>query len=352
MIHRSGFALVFSLLLTLALMMLALGVLAVGTREATLAAAMVRKARAEREAEMAAVGVVRRWSTESVRDLPVGGERRETRDDTVSGAAIVRLDSALYLVRGEGRVPGPNGVVVATAGLIVRTLASPADVAPAAVTATGVVTVAGGAVEGWPDSSAAAGAWGVPCGADSAPGIVAPVVTVEADAVVTGVPPIHRGVPPEPPAPDPFAPSLLGEIADTRLSGTTVSPGPTTIGSACVPDRRNWGSPDPTHPCHAALPLVFADGDLTVSGGVGRMTLVVDGDLRITDGAVLYGLIVVRGHLEISGASTIRGAVRARSVEVTDGAVMRDGCAVRSAVTASALDRAFRPPSRWWIPLF
>ena len=82
------------------------------------------------------------------------------------------------------------------------------------------------------------------------------------------------------------------------------------------------------------------------------MVLVVDGDLRITDGAVLHGLIIVHGHLEVSGASSIHGAVRARSVEVSDGTLARDDCAVMAVAAAPALDRAFRPAERWWIPLF
>lgn len=353
MSSRPGFALVLSLLLTLALMLLALGVLAVGTREATLALTVERAARARREAERAAVDVVRSWSTRAVSDLPVAGERPGGPATPVRTAVVVRIDSTLYLVRGEGRVPGPDGDVIAAAAVLVRTLAAVEQSAPAAITATGAVTVTAGAVRGSVADTAAGEAGPRPAVCDApAPGILAPSITVEGAASVTGTPPIEPVAPPPTAVPDPLAPSMARRIADVRTIGSVISPRPAATGGECGPDPRNWGSPDPAHPCHSLLPLVFADTDLTVSGGTGRMVLVVNGDLRITDGAVLEGLIVVHGHVEVAGGSTVRGAIRARSVQLADGEVTRDGCVLVDAGSAPALDRAFRPPSRWWVPAF
>jgi len=338
--------LVLSLLLTLALTMVALGVLAVGTREATVAAAVVRKARAERLAESAAAEALRGWSTRAVADLPVGGDRRLATAGPDRTATVSRLDSGLYLVRGEGRVPAPAGPVVASAGVMVRTLPPITDALAGAVTATEQVTVSGGAVDGL------GGEAGVGCDGIGSPGIVAPVVTVASGADVAGAPAVERAVPPPPPLPDPLGPTLAEGIADVNVLGLTATPRPRAAADRCLPGRRNWGSTDPRHPCFNLLPVVFADAGLTVAGGVGRGVLVVDGDLTITGGAVFEGVVVVRGHLRIDEGSLIRGAVRARSVHLADGTVARGACALAAATAAPALDRAFRPPSRWWVPVF
>lgn len=336
---RPGFALVFSLLITLALMTLALGLLATGTHERIVAAAVVRKAQAERRAEAEAAAALRAWSTRAVADMTVGGPSRSL---APGSATATRLDSGLYLVRAEGRVPGPAGAVVRAVGVVVRTLPSPASALPGAITAATRVTVAGGRVDG----AHRAGGIGTP-----GPGVLAPMVDVASGAKITGAPPVKRALPPPPSDPDPLAPPLVAGIADLRPADPVVTPGPVSRAGKCVPGPDNWGAPGPDHPCHGLLPLVFADHNLTVAGGVGRGILVVWGDLRITDGAVLEGVVVVQGRLEISGG-TIRGAVRAGSVLLVDGAVLRDDRALSRVLATPALDGPFRPLARWWVPEF
>ncbi len=337
------------MLLTLALMVLALGVLAVGTREATVASAVLRKARAERAAEAAITAALREWSTRAVGGMAVGEERHASRE--AGSTVTVRLDSGLFLLRGEGRVPGPHGDVVAAAGLLVRTPPSVAEAVPGAITATEWVSIDGGEVEGGGEEDGSGTGDGAACDGAS-PGVVAPVVDVAPSARVAGSPPVDRAVPPAPPTPDPLAPAVASRIADVRPPGRVARPRPATTLGECAPGPGNWGSPDPGHPCHRLLPVVYADGDLTVLGGVGRGVLVVAGDLRLAEGARFDGLIVVHGHLEIAGGAEVRGAVRARLVRLRDGAVTRDGCAVEGIAAAPALDGPFRPAARWWVPVF
>jgi hypothetical protein len=326
-------------------MTLALGLLAAGTHERIVAAAMIRKAQGERQAEAAVAAALREWSTRAVAAMQVGDPPRTL---PPGSATATRVDSGLYLVRAEARVPGSSGAVVRTAGALVRTLPSPASALPGAITAATRVTVEGGHIDGAPGDTTGTGVGGEGGGA---PGVLAPDVEVRGAAAVTGAPPVKRALPPPPPDPDPLAPPLAEGIADLRPAERTVTPGPVSSAGECVPGPGNWGAAAPDHPCHGLLPMVFVDHDLTLAGGVASGILVVQGDLRIIDGAVLEGVVVVHGQLEISGG-TIRGAVRARSVLLVDGAVIRDDLALSRALAAPALDRPFRPLARWWVPEF
>ena len=338
MTSRSGFALVMAMLLVLALMVLAMGMLAVGTREAWITGAGVRHAQATRAAEGAALRTVAGWSTRKVAALDVGASFAPS---DPPGVAIERVDSSLFVVAATGRVPGPGGSVTARAGLLVRVLhpGRLASAFPAAASAAGSVTVAGGSVSGGGD----------PC-TDPGAGIMAPVATIDPTAAVDGDPPVAYGIPPSPGAPDPFDPGTAARLAAIRHPGGTATPAPLVAAGECVPGHGNWGSPDPTHPCFRLLPLIAAP-DLVMHGGVGHGVLVVDGDLRLTGGARFDGLIAVRGRLAVEAGSTVRGAVRAGSV-VSAGRIVRDACAIRRGVSAPAFDGPFRPPERWWIPMF
>jgi Na+-transporting methylmalonyl-CoA/oxaloacetate decarboxylase gamma subunit len=338
-VHPRGFALVLSMLLVLALAVLGMGMLAVANGEQAVAGALSRKARAVRQAEAAALEAVRAWSTHSMSDMGVG-ERRPLDTGDVDGAAWAeRIDSALFLVRGEGSVPGPGEGATAAAGLLVRVL-HPRTLArgfPGALNVPGPADITGTVL----------GSGG--CGG-AGPGVVSPTVRIEAGALVDGNPPVRYETPPPVPAPDPMAPPVANALADLRHTGFTAEPRPMAAGGACVPGDRNWGSTDPSHPCHALLPMVVTS-DLDLTGGVGRGVLVVAGDLFVTGETELEGIIVVLGHLTLDAGSAIRGTARAGSARI-EGRVMRDDCAVAAALSAPSLDRGFRPAPRWWIPLF
>lgn len=337
-LHR-GFALVLSMLLILALATLGMGMLAAATGEQAVGAAMARKARAVRQAEAVALQAVGSWSTRSVADMGIGEQRTLDSGGLDGSVRAERIDSALFLVRGEGHVDGPGEGATAAVGLLVRVLHPRVLAAgfPGGLNTVGPAEIAAGAVLG----SSGCGGTGI--------GVVAAEVTVGAGATVMGDPPILHGSPPVP-TPDPFAPPLSDTLATLRAPGLSAQPRPVTSAGTCVADDLNWGSPDPAHPCHDLLPVVMAS-DLDVAGGVGRAVLIVDGDLDVGGAAELEGVVVVRGKLTLDAGSTIRGAVRADSARI-EGTVIRDDCAVAAALSAPSLDRGFRPPLRWWVPLF
>jgi hypothetical protein len=89
-----------------------------------------------------------------------------------------------------------------------------------------------------------------------------------------------------------------------------------------------------------------------VTGGAGRGIIVVDGDLTLDGGFRFQGILIVRGRLTIQDGAIIEGAIRTDSIDIRDGRVTRTPCDLTPILAAPALDRAFRPPSRWWIPVF
>jgi hypothetical protein len=121
--------------------------------------------------------------------------------------------------------------------------------------------------------------------------------------------------------------SLL-QLAPVTVSGTG-TPAPAEAGGACLVDAPwGWGDPDrPWGPCGKHLPMRAADGDLTVSGGVGQGVLVVAGDLTLAAGARYYGTLVVGGMLRVEGGAAFEG------LALAGGGVLLDA---GSSLTASA----------------
>jgi hypothetical protein len=359
--ERPGFALAVSLLLIAGLAAIGAGMVLMGAREHELMTAATRRSSARTAAETAVRGALATWSTRRYQEIPVGQASEPTAApqaarptaDALSPAVraswtVLRLDSTLFLIHGEGRLEGPDGAAdprgaLASAGALVRTLSPGALAAafPAAVTAGRDARIDGGLVSGSGSCGAAGGA----------PGVLAPSVYVDPAAVVTGAPPVS--VAPAPPVvdPDPFTEPLLATLVTATLEGGTVTPRPRTAAGQCDPGPLNWGAVSTSSPCHALLPFIHATGDLTVRGGEGRALLLVDGDLFL-ESTRFHGLILVRGRLTLGPGASIRGAVRAGTVHVRDGSLSYDACQLRDALAAGDLDRPFPHPDRLWIPLF
>lgn len=342
--NRPGFALLLAVVMTLLLSTAALGMLALSTREAMIVAAAARRVQARAGAESLARTAFHDWSTRDFAGMEPGGTR--PLPAPAGGAiAIERIDSTLFLIGAEARVPpGAAAGAVWRAGLLARVF-DPTRTArsfPAAATVTGVATLLEGLIDGRDD-----------CGSDRpGPGIMTPVLERSSGVVVDGSPPVLLEVPPDPAAPDPLTPPLAAAIADLRPQTMTISPRPRADGPMCVQDSFNWGALDPRHPCHDLLPLVFVDNDLTISGGEAHAVVVVEGDLRVMGNAQLSGLVVARGTLTVAETASIRGAVRAGALVLDGGALRWDPCTRDDVISAPALDAAYRPSARWWIPVF
>ena len=342
--RRDGVVLVLSILLILALSILAVGVVMVGTMESSVATALQRAAEARALAELGARSIFEAWSTAAVRDLPPGSLRAGPPVGRAIKSTIERVDSLLFLVRTEARLGGrTRPPTVGRAALLVATPdhAALERAFPAALAVE---------AEAWIDSGRVSGYDACPVTAVDRPGLIADSAAVSPRAELGGAPAWSIA------APEPLPPGSLLESPTVRDIATVIwtaalaTPRPSSAAGTCLPEPGNWGAVADGHPCHDRLPLVYATGDLAIDAGEIRGILVVDGDLDLTGTVELAGIVRVRGMLRIGPDAHVTGAVRAASVQMSGGSILRDGCEIAAALDAPALDRAFRPGRRWWVP--
>jgi len=143
--------------------------------------------------------------------------------------------------------------------------------------------------------------------------------------------------------------ALTGMASKIISSGTTLNGlFPTVSGGVCnTGDASNWGDPLHTNPalapCQNYFPIVYAQGDLHISGGEGQGILLVEGDLTVTGGMTFYGPVIVKGSLSSAGTGGhFYGGVMAANVDLSqntllgNGVVQYSGCAISKALAGTA----------------
>ncbi len=132
--------------------------------------------------------------------------------------------------------------------------------------------------------------------------------------------------------------AMLVSLVPGRITGAG-TPGPVVARGHCATaDVWNWGEPlHPATPCGRHEAVVAADGSLTVRGGVGQGVLIVTDTLTLTDSARFYGLILVGGPLRLGPDVHVTGLVRAAGgADLAPGAeVDASACAVLLALSAA-----------------
>lgn len=366
---RPGVALVLAVFVLMALGTTGLGLLYVSTQEVLIARAGEESARARWEAESAVRATLANWSTRHVLSLDPGDEMEVDGGEGGVRVTVVRLDGSLYLVRATTR-----GVARATAGALVRAVRPEAlwpSFAAALSTRQAPEVDPGAAV-----TAAEAGHVPWPWTPELCPGEVLRSMTealkgMEPASIIApgdssaNAPPEWRPVlPPDSPGRDegfvvrigPFALHELAALADHVVSGE-VQPAPRILSSGC--DRTavtNWGAPfDPGGPCGNYFPIIYAPGGVHMTGGVGQGILVVEGDLVFSGDARFYGPILVTGALVIRDRAMVLGAIThvgsASARLEGEARVDYRGCSLWRAFSgAPALDQAFAPASRTWVP--
>lgn len=121
-------------------------------------------------------------------------------------------------------------------------------------------------------------------------------------------------------------------------------------------DPRNFGSPDPAHPCYDYFPIIHVAGTLDLGGnGYGQGIFIVGGDLNISGPFEFYGLVLAAGDLNFAGPVDFYGTARTASgilIQGNNPRVRLSRCAATRATLWSRLSRPVPMGSRAWIELF
>lgn len=138
--------------------------------------------------------------------------------------------------------------------------------------------------------------------------------------------------------------------------------GPSVIGGVCnTSDVGNWGDPNRNlllpGACESYYPILYAPGDLHVTGGSGQGILLVGGNLHVTGGFTFYGPVIVRGDLDTQGTGGhFNGGVMAANVNLAQNVVLGNAvityssCILSKVLQASALPTLMA--NRPWAELY
>ncbi len=284
------------------------------------------------------------------------------------------LGDRLYYVESTGRVTGGGRVGGASrrAAMVVRTLDLDFGAEQALKTYGGINFQGAAAVSGLDD--APSGWAGCSVGTDG-PGVLAKdstTIDTQPNTDIEGDPAVDQDASM---SSDEFTDfggldyDRLAALADDnyQIPGGTVlnNTAPSYLsGGACNTfDGRNWGAPaNQADACASHFPLIHANGSLTVNSNArGQGILLVDGDLKLSGGYEFYGIVIVKGKLDVgSGGAEIHGSALVLSnadVGVSSGfagnpEIQFSSCAVERAVAQSAIvNRAFPVGDRSWVDL-
>lgn len=199
----------------------------------------------------------------------------------------------------------------------------------------------------------------IPSGSDSCPspdsaiaGIAAPSVAIRGSAELLGTPPelvqTTAGL-------DAF--DRLSDRATLVLQGGVYTTGPATVGTSCdLQIPTNWGDPGGTStPCGEYLPVIRITGNLTITGGSGQGILLVDGDLHVSSRFTFHGIVIVKGAVDITAPTDVRGILAAVELRSGSGPVSQLKVSYSKCLIAKDLETAspLSPlSSRAWIQLF
>ena len=366
--RRSGFALALAIAAMVVIGTLIGGVFFAATQEYRLGRNALLQARALTAAELglhAAItpAPVGKWDKLVFASLPVGATAPPVEllpgDGSVDTVRITRLRDASFLVVSEGRAGSERGARARRRIASVISLAVPAIQPRGALTVRGPLDVAGPAsingadttLAGWSCDSSSAALAGVitddPSQVDSSAcagaGCIAGSPSLSADSVAADTNTYFR----------------YGDVGWSDLAGSAdkvlragsvggTTPSYNGDGSCNVGDAGNWGDParaSSNASCQAYYPVVYAPGELRLTGGVGQGVLLVEGDLELSGGAEFFGAVVGRGRLTTSGAGgTIVGGLLVANTgalrsSVGAGSVRHSSCVLARALAGSARPR-------------
>ena len=288
----------------------------------------------------------------------------------VGTPSVTRLTSSVWLLKGKGERQNAAGTTVASRSLGQLVRLNQANVkVKAGLTALGKVTVSGNStVSGYDVTPSAWTAAAVDCPPlDDVAGVLYNgQVTQQGSAVIKGDP--NRDQDNTLNAGNMLGGSSFSQLkamATLILTGNVSGLAPATTGTPAVCDasvQSNWGAPtDKTSPCFNYFPIVYHEGDLSISGsGAGQGILLVNGNLNVQGTIDFYGPVIVTGGVNIRGTGSddvkFYGGVMAQDVTLDDSKltgnamVNYSSCAIRRALQGSA--KPIPLTERTWVQLY
>jgi hypothetical protein len=377
---RSGFALAAAVVSLAVIALFIAGSAFFALEEAQTSRNAVAERQAMEAAEYAATAVMRDWDSQQTMTLPIGVTLSPFTYTLGQGAAahaeVTRATETTFWAMSEGTAGRPSLRTAARRAVnVIYRLAVADPGVRAALTVSDSGEVRNGGVVVGSDSLIAGPQVIAACASPSTPvaGIAAPDTMRICDGGCGSTSGSVRGSPPllaDSMAADPQRYTVLGgrtwqsltAAADVILPpNAIVTPAAVASAGACqrtAPD--NWGEPVPGSPCRWYFPIIWARGDVTVSGGVGQGILLADGDIRFAASASFTGLVVARDDIVIlPGGGTILGAALAgdsrrgtgdHTLIESGGLIQFSACGVRSALYGAA--RLERVRQRAWAEVF
>ncbi len=154
----------------------------------------------------------------------------------------------------------------------------------------------------------------------------------------------------------------LASTANIPASGTMNGMQPSYTGTTCnTGDHNNWGDPmrtlGATAYCSNYYPVIYSNGDLSLTGGYGQGMLLVNGDLSVAGGFQFFGIVIVTGHLKTTGTGGhFTGGVLAQNVDLEQNTVLGNAVITYSSCASSYAMKAIASPvltpGRSWVDLY
>lgn len=370
-----GIALALALFAMVISTLLITAVFYIARHEQRMGNSRIAATQAREAAEAGLSAVVANWNTTSYNALASGATL--TLPATVVGGgasyggSIRRLTPTTFLVQAEGAYKiGGQTVTRRQLARIVRLNQPSIDMHAAVTTRVGITVSGSSQISG---SDTVPTPWGGNCpppgpavpGIRDSAGLVSTSGACSGASCISGSPQILT---------DPSVSSNtfnqfgdlsfadLAAMATLTASGTVTGIGPTTNAgppaSCRTGDATNWG--DPLHPagtCGGYFPIVYAPGDLRLSGGWGQGILLVAGDLEIAGGVEFYGPVIVLGHIRSTGTGGhIFGGLMAENADFEvnllsgNSVVSYSTCGINRALQGTSRAKALR--ERSWAQAF
>ena len=133
---------------------------------------------------------------------------------------------------------------------------------------------------------------------------------------------------------------------------TSIQPSVTGTGACNKADLLNWGDPsNAAGVCHYYWPIIYAPGDVHLSGGRGQGILIVEGQLEVSSNFEFAGIVFIYKNIKATGTGNkIFGTVNILGSEVSDlGMTGAGNTQIR--LSSCAIERAHRYSDRFARPI-